>query len=174
MFNIEIEKKFLAAHIPAEIHNAHSIRLFDVYFPDDPTKEAHLRARKANQNFKLTKKIPVIGSHSTAHLETTIALEPAEFASITKGHTRIIEKDRYNIDLHGHRTQVDVFIGKLAGLVLIEISFEDEIHMRGFKPPSCCGPEVTNEDFIIGGLLAACTYDDIRPHLDRLGYRPVH
>lgn len=173
MFNIEIEKKYLAAHLPRVIKNVEPIRLFDVYFPDDPAEEAHLRARKSNNNYELTKKIPVVGPHSTARLETTIALSRAEFESITAGHERIIEKERYKVSISGHRAQVDVFTGKLAGLILIEINFEDEVHMRGFNKPSCCGTEITDESFIIGGLLAACTYEDIKPHLDRLGYQPI-
>ena len=62
MKTIEIEKKFLIKNLPNL--NVEPIEMIDVYLPEK-TKHAHLRARKQNNNYELTKKAPIKENNSS-------------------------------------------------------------------------------------------------------------
>lgn len=73
----------------------------------------------------------------------------------------------------GCPAEVDVFQGKLKGLVMVDFEFKDEDHLAKFTKPREALAEVSNVDFLAGGLLAGKSYDDIRPQLAKFGYEPV-
>lgn len=171
MFNIEIQRNYLASRVPEEISGVEPVHMVDVFFPADVSVESHLRARRYGDSYELTKLIPVVGSHSTAHLEQSISLDPAEFESVIAGNHRAIVKDRFNVRIAGLRAEVDVFRGRLEGLVIIEISFEDEVHTKGYAPPLCCGADVTDEEFIVAGQLAGKSFEDLAPVLEPFHYQ---
>jgi CYTH domain-containing protein len=168
----ELELTFLAASVP-DLSQAHAVAMEDVYFPDDVALHPRLRLRHRGGSFEITKKLPVPGADSSQHTESTIPLTPSEYEALARGHTRRIVKTRYHYDLMGQRAEIDVFDGGLAGLVLIDFEFESRYQLDGFVRPPECLADVTNEDFLAGGLLAGKTYDDIATDLARFDYRPI-
>jgi CYTH domain-containing protein len=52
---------------------------------------------------------------------------------------------------------VDVFEGALAGLVLAEAEFDDDVSLRAFMPPAATVAEVTRDQRLSGGRLAVTT-----------------
>jgi adenylate cyclase len=168
---LELELTFLAARVPGELHHAQGKAMLDIYVPELGVPHPRLRLRQRGDLFEITKKLPVASGDASAHSETTIPLTEAEFEALAPSSSKHVTKTRYNITLDGHDAEVDVFGGDLSGLVLIDFEFATEAEKAHFSPPDVCLADVTQEDFIAGGLLAGKTYADIEPELDRLNYR---
>jgi CYTH domain-containing protein len=171
--SIELERTFLAKAIPQELRSSLPERVVDVYMPDDLNTHPQLRVRRRGQKYEITKKTPIEGDVSHM-LEQTIPLGSAEFASLITGHSRLVEKDRYKVYINTFEAEVDVFSGPLEGLVLIDFEFPSKEAKDAFVPPAVCLAEVTQEDFIAGGLLAGRAYADIAKDLARFNYQPLH
>ena len=63
------------------------------------------------------------------------------------------------------------FADELKGLVLIDFEFSTENEKSTFKIPDIALADVTQEEFIAGGLLAGKTYNDISSELKRFNYK---
>ena len=61
----------------------------------------------------------------------------------------------------------------MAGLVLIDFEFDSIDEKSNFRMPSMALADVTQEDFIAGGLLAGKKYSDIAPELNRFEYKRI-
>lgn len=170
---IELERTFLARSFPPTMQGVQPIRLKDVYVPDTGTLHPRLRLRKKGDRYEITKKVPIAGADASAHTETTIPLEQDEYEALARSSTKFVEKDRYNVDIDGYSAEVDVFVGVLKGLVLIDFEFETAADMDAFIQPDVCLADVTQEDFIAGGLLAGRTYADIAHDLAWFDYVPL-
>ena len=171
--SIEQELTYLAAALPTEINAATPTRLKDIYIPETDDIHPQLRLRKKGQGYEITKKIPLVEGDASAHTELTISLEENEFVALEGASKRVVEKDRYNVEISGHPAEVDVFVGELSGLVLIDFEFDDEDSKSKFIAPGICLADVTQEPFIAGGILAGKTYADIEPQLKGFGYSPL-
>lgn len=164
---VEHELTFLATDLPPELTASTPERIVDVYVPSDPAQHPRLRLRRRGERFELTKKLPVRAGDASAHRELTIPLTAEEFEELAVGDRRV-EKVRHQAEVQGHRVEVDVFTGALAGLVLIDVEFGSRAELLGYAPPDFFGPDVTQEDLIAGGLLAGRRFADIAPDLEQL------
>ena len=167
---MEYELTFLLAEIPSEAKEISGITMEDSYLPNDLAVHPRLRIRRKGDEYFLTKKTPVSEGDASAHLEQTIKLDRAEYDALREASTRRVSKTRYAVSIAGHECEVDVFDGMLTGLALIDFEFESKDAMSRFEAPDICGADVTQENFIAGGLLAGRSIDDIKTELDRLGY----
>ena len=170
---LELECTFLAKALPVEIKGATPKRLIDIYIPESGTDHPRLRLRQKGDDFELTKKTPVQDSDASAHNEITIPLDVVEFNALSKSSAKRVIKDRYFVDINGHPAEVDVFLEELEGLVLIDFEFSSRSEQESFIAPSVCLADVTQENFIAGGLLAGKSYRDIKGELDRFEYVPL-
>jgi CYTH domain-containing protein len=170
---VELEFTFLAAALPAEIEGTTPKRLVDVYFPETGAVHPHLRLRKKGDDMEITKKQPITEGDASAQLETTIKLSQDEYDTLYTASNRRVVKDRYNVVIDGFPAEVDVFLENLKGLVLIDFEFESEEARAAFKTPAICLADVTQEEFIAGGLLAGKGYADIAEGLSRFSYTPI-
>lgn len=168
--SLELELTYLAAAMPVELSSATPVVMEDVYFPEDPDVHAHLRLRAKNDHYEITKKVSVIEGDASAHIESTIVLDQDEYEALKKASARTIIKDRYQVKLDGHDAEVDVFKGKLAGLVLIDFEFTTYEEKESFIPPKVCLVDVTQEEFVAGGVLSGKSYEDIAGKLNSFGY----
>ena len=169
---IEYELTFLAREIPVEIKDVSPVKFRDIYLPES-VEHPHLRIRQKGDSYEITKKVPVHNEDSSEQLEQTIPLEPAEFKALLKVSNKTLEKDRYLVKIDGHSAEVDVFKGDLKGLVLIDFEFENEKQKAAFQPPACCLVDVTQEEFVAGGILAGKTYSDFESELKKLDYHKI-
>ncbi|HSX32479.1 MAG TPA: hypothetical protein VLF43_04395 [Candidatus Saccharimonadales bacterium] len=171
---VEYELTYLAREIPIEIRQAQPLRMVDFYVPEDQALHPHLRLRRKGKGYEITKKLQVTEGDASVHTEQTIPLDQTEFESLSSGHSRIVEKDRYEVIINGRPAEVDIFSGKLTGLVMIDFEFLSEADKQAFTPPSCCLADVTQAEFVMGGMLSGKSYDDISTKLTELGYQPLH
>lgn len=170
---LELELTYLAARLPEEVLEAKPKRLTDFYVPGDLAIHPRLRIRQKGDRYELTKKLPAAGDDASQHHEQTLPLTAEEFDTLSQATSRAVSKDRYEVTINGRAAEVDVFRGELKGLVLIDFEFASHEEMNSFTRPDVCGADVTQEDFIAGGLLAGRTYADISGDLDRLGYKRI-
>lgn len=171
--DVEYELTYLAAFLPKEIAETRPVEMDDAYFPERPEIHAKLRVRARANRYEITKKITVAEGDASAHVESTIALTLEEYECLTRNSGRRIRKSRYHVLIDGQAAEVDVFKGRLSGLVLIDFEFSSSEEMSSFIPPACCLIEVTQEEFLAGGVLSASAYGDIEEKLTSLGYKAI-
>jgi adenylate cyclase len=170
---IELEFTYLASALPAEIHSVTPKRLVDVYVPEGVVDHPVLRIRQRGDVLELTKKVPINAGDFSAHYEMTVSLNRPEYDALNTVSKRRIVKDRYKVMIDGFPAEVDVFQDELKGLVLIDFEFSGKQEQETFVVPSICLADVTQEEFLAGGLLSGKKYADIAKKLEKYNYRPI-
>ncbi len=168
---IEIERTFLAKRIPEGLSDCDFIEIKDTYFPKS-SFHPKIRLRKKGGYYELTKKKPVNDDPSHQE-EQTIKLTREEYESFKSIDGRVIHKNRYFLPFNNRVAEVDVFLDKLKGLVLIDFEFNNPVERDSFSMPDFCLADVTNEDFIAGGMLCGKSYEDIATELKRFNYKKL-
>lgn len=69
---------------------------------------------------------------------------------------------------------MDVFQDDLEGLVVIDFEFSSLEEKDRFQMPDFCLVDVTQEDFIAGGMLCGKTYKEIEENLNKFNYTKFH
>jgi len=139
--SMEIERKFLVADLP-DLSTAHKAVVRQGYLtaPDDSTE---LRLRQKNDSYFLTLK----GSGGLVRVERETKLSVDQFDTFwpeTAG--RRVEKERYTGTLpDGQVFELDIFLGDLAPLRLVEVEFTSEEAARAYAPPTWFGDDVTED-----------------------------
>ena len=62
----------------------------------------------------------------------------------------------------------------MEGLVLVDIEFETPEEKNAFMMPDFCLVDVSQEEFIAGGMLAGKKYRDIEDDLARYEYKKIY
>jgi len=169
---LEREKTYLARYIPAQINGAQSEVIRDIYIPAE-ADHATIRLRRRGDKLELTKKEPVVGTDSSRQNEHTILLTQAEYNAFEPISNKELIKRRYYCTIYGHDAEIDIFQGKLAGLVMIDFEFPSDEAMASFEPLECCLADVTQDIVSAAGWLAGKSYQDIASQLADLGYQPL-
>lgn len=120
---MEIERKFLVDFDKwDDLQKPTPIKIVQAYLHSDQKKTVRLRI-KGDKGY-ITIKGETFGI-SRMEYEYEIPLKDAE-EMIVQFSDKIIEKDRYEMKIVDHLWEIDVFHGKLSGLVLAEIELETE------------------------------------------------
>lgn len=108
--------------------------------PEDSTE---LRLRQKNDKFFLTLK----GSGAMVRVEREAEISSQQFETFwpeTEG--RRVEKERYTGNLPDGRVfELDVFLGNLAPLRLVEVEFQSKAEAVAYTPPGWFGTDVTSD-----------------------------
>src|SRR6476646_3084786 len=135
----EIERKFLVSDPPDEIGTQPATHIRQGYLSIEPA-EVRVRSRDDEQHELTVKSVGGL-----TRTEVSVALTPEQFEELWPLARRSVEKDRSTYGVGGWTAEVDVYTGKLAGLLVVEIEFPTEDDAAGFTPPSWFGPEVTDD-----------------------------
>jgi CYTH domain-containing protein len=165
---IELEKNYLIKNIPPELKNCKFKEVLDIYIPKEVPHPV-LRIRKNGESFEMTKKQP-FGPDLSQQTEDTIILSEAEFATLQKLPGKRVRKNRYYFSYRGRMLEIGVFQDDLLGLVLVDVEFVSKQEMDAFKMPDFCLADVSQVDFLAGGMLCGKSYNDIEPRLKPFGY----
>lgn len=165
----ELERTFLARELPPTLQECECKEMLDIYLPQG-AQHPHLRIRKRGDIYEMTKKQPIEIGDSSRQLETTIPLSKEEFDDLAVIKGRRVQKTRYYYPYEGRRLEIDVFSGNLAGLVLIDVEFASIEEKDAFVIPDFCLADVTQEEFVAGGMLCGKLYQDIEGMLNQFGY----
>jgi len=182
---VEFEKTYLLRYVPppilqesgrteflrnsvAGMKGCDSVKIADIYIP---ATAAHpiIRIRKMGDKLELTKKQPVAGNDSSEQSEQTIELTKEEFAAFRAVPGKELVKTRYFMG----NAQIDVFHGRLEGLVTADFEFKSRQEMEAFRHPVFCLADVTQEKAFAGGMLCGKSYRGIEPVLQRFGYKKI-
>ncbi len=100
--------------------------------------------------------------------EITISLKEGEFKKIwplTRDY--FLTKTRYFIPLNGGLTaELDVFSGKLSGLVIAEVEFNSQEQMQNFAAPEWFGCDCTEQKQSANIYLAGRTYAQVKKYFN--------
>ncbi len=172
VFMIELERTFLAKQLPDGLKTCKSKEIYDIYIPKVIAQHAPIRIRKNGDKYELTKKQPVVKEDHSVLEEQTIILSRNEFELLEKEISgRRVRKTRYYYPCNGKVAEIDVFLDALTGLVLIDFEFNSEDEKKEFKMPFFCLAEVSQEDFVAGGMLCGKRYADLEKDLARYNYQ---
>ncbi len=167
----EVERTFLAKQLP-DLSRCKSAEIIDIYIPKS---DAHpkMRIRKNGDKFIITKKVPVKEKDASVYEEQNIFLTEDEFATFSVLDGKKVHKIRYEYFYKDKKAEIDVFQGSLSGLALVDFEFDTEQEKDAFEMPDFCLAEVTQEEFIAGGMLCGKSFEDIKDKLEKFGYKKV-
>lgn len=143
---MEIERKYQVMRMP-DLANAQVREIEQGYLCKNPV----VRIRKSNEQYYLTYKGKL---RSQAGQEATHVCEEVEVPLTRKAYLHLcgktddnlITKTRYVLQLSdGHKAELDVFHGKLQGLVFVEVEFADLEDADRFEPPAWFGENVSGD-----------------------------
>lgn len=168
---LELERTFLAKQLPDGLKQCKSKEIIDIYIPKVIAEHAPIRIRKNGDKYEITKKQPVVKEDHSILEEQTIILSKNEFELLEREISgRRVRKTRYYYPCNGKTAEVDVFTDALTGLILIDFEFTSKEEKDAFKMPFFCLADVTQEDFIAGGMLCGKRYSDLEKDLAKYGY----
>ena len=148
-----------------------ALEIIDIYFPKSSIHPT-LRIIKSDDKFEITKK-ELINGNSPHKEEQTIILSEKEFNELKKVDGKILHKTRYYYNHKNKIAEIGIFQGNLKGLVLVDFEFETNEQKNSFKIPYFCLVEVTNEEFLAGGMLCGKSYEEIEEKLKKFNYKKI-
>lgn len=169
---IEIEKTYLAKFLPSDLKSCKSEKMLDIYLPKE-SKHAKLRIRQKGESYVITKKTVIDKNDVSTQLEEHIRLSTEEFKSFSKISGNKISKTRYYYPYKNYTAEIDIFSGKLKGLVLVDFEFKNKKEFKNFIMPEFCLADVTQEEIIAGGVLSHNTMNSIGKVLKKFSYRKI-
>jgi len=149
---MEIERKFLLHKALWDaLEKPSPKKIIQAYLVNTPEKTVRVRI-KGTKGY-LTIKGPTKGL-SRSEFEYEIPLNDAE-ALIEQFGEKVIDKDRYELLVEGKLWEVDVFHGKLEGLLLAEIELQNE--EETFSIPEWISTEVSHDpEYFNARLIDRC------------------
>jgi len=169
---IELERTFLAKHLPENLISAKKKEILDIYIPASAI-HPNLRIRKNGDTYEMTKKKPINKDDPSQLRESTIRLNEHEFNDLSLIPGKKVRKIRHFYPHNNHTAQFDIFCDELNGLVLIDFEFDSINEKDRFNMPDFCLVDITKEDFIAGGMLSGKSYQDIEKNLQKFNYKPI-
>ena len=149
---MEIERKFLIEHLPADLSCFKRLEIEQAYLCTNPV----VRIRRQDNDFYLTYK----GKGLMTREEYNLPLTKEAYMHLKeKADGIIIAKKRYLIPImepsfaNGYRLpdkpldlkiELDIFDPPLSPLIIAEVEFPDEEMANAFIPPAWLGEDVTS------------------------------
>ncbi len=145
----EIERKFCVRKMP-DLTACTGVEISQGYIAVDED-DTEVRLRRKDKRFYQTVKI----GKGVQRTEVEVELSRAQFDTLwplTAG--RRVEKVRYEIAEGVWTIELDVYCGRLKGLVVAEVEFETVAESSRFVPPPWFGRDVTDDDRYKNATLA--------------------
>lgn len=172
MEEIEIERTFLVKALPPDLQKYPHKILLDIYIPST-SRHPSLRLRQKGESYEMTKKYWLDENDHSEQKEVTIPLSEEEFAELSAIKGKHVKKLRYYYPYNGLTAEIDVFQDDLAGLVVADFEFASTEDKLAFTMPDWCLVDVTQEEFVAGGMLCGKSYTDIEKDLQSFGYDKI-
>jgi CYTH domain-containing protein len=168
---VERERRYLLQDLPAGMSRAdHHLQITDNYISGTRLRLRKVRDPKTNKwVVKFTQKFAPDTDDLSRTAITNTYLNPIEAETLAIFEANEIRKNRYHFEFDGRQFSVDMFLGDLFGLVLAEVSFDNDDELENFSPPPFALAEVTNNELFSGGRLSQLSFADLKDELIRLG-----
>jgi len=145
---LEIERKFLVDEVPRGLDIGSRDEIEQGYLA---LGESQVRLRRQGDRTLLTAK----RGRGMTREEVEVALEPDAFEELwplTEG--RRLEKTRLTSKAGDSTVEIDVYRGRLTGLIVAEVEFDDADSARAFSPLPWFSRELTGDPLYSNQRLA--------------------
>jgi len=168
---VERERRYLLQDLPEGLSRAdHHLQITDNYISGTRLRLRKVRDPKTNKwVVKFTQKFAPDTDDLSRTTITNTYLNPIEADTLAIFEANEIRKNRYHFQFEGRQFSVDMFLGDLFGLVLAEVSFDNDDELENFSPPPFALAEVTNNELFSGGRLSQLSFADLKDELIRMG-----
>ena len=168
---VERERRYLLQDLPEGLTRADPhVQITDNYISGTRLRIRKVRDPRTNKwVVKFTQKFAPNPSDYSRTIITNTYLNALEAESLSMFDANEIRKNRYKFQYEGREFAVDMFLGDLFGLVLAEVSFENDDELESFPKPAFAIADVTNHELFTGGRLSQLTFEDIRREIVRDG-----
>lgn len=136
---MEIERKFIPINLPEDLNQFENHKIEQAYLNTAPV----IRIRKQDDEYVLTYK----GGGMMAREEYNLPLNKESYYHLLeKADGNVITKTRFYIPIHdGLTAELDIFEGKFAGMLLVEVEFDSVEQANSFISPEWFGKDVTHD-----------------------------
>jgi adenylate cyclase len=145
----EIERKFTIDEVPDGLLEGRGSAIRQGYLSIEPV-EVRIRSYDGDSH-----ELTVKSLGGLSRTEVNVPLTADQFEELWQLVERVVEKIRHDLELGGHTVEVDVYGGKLEGLVVAEVEFSTEREAVDFARPPWFGTEVTDDKRYRNAALAA-------------------
>jgi len=168
---VERERRYLLQDLPPGLTRAdHHLQITDNYITGTRLRIRKVRDPKTNKWIvKFTQKFAPNPEDLSRTIITNTYLNATEAETLSIFEANEIRKNRYRFEFEGRKFSVDMFLGDLFGLVLVEVSFETDEELDSFPKPPFAIADVTNNEIFSGGRLSELTFEDIRNEIASSG-----
>jgi CYTH domain-containing protein len=166
---VERERRYLLQDLPEGMTRADPhVQITDNYITGTRLRLRKVREPRTNKwTVKFTQKFAPNSEDFSRTVITNTYLNAAEYEALSVFEANEIRKNRYPFEWEGRKFTIDMFLGDLFGLVLAEVSFENDQELDGFPKPPFAIAEVTNNELFTGGKLCDLKFADIRDEIKR-------
>ena len=169
---VERERRFLMRDLPEGMTRADPhLQITDNYMTGSRLRLRKVREPRSNKwTVKFTQKFAPNPEDLSRTIITNTYLNALEAEVLsTVFNSNEIRKNRYKFEFEGRKFAVDMFLGDLFGLVLAEVSFENDEELDQFTKPPFALADVTNEEMFTGGRLCQMTFSEVRTEIASRG-----
>lgn len=165
----ERERRYLLQDLPEGLTRASPhLQITDNYISGTRLRIRKVRDPQTNKwTVKFTQKFAPDSQNFAVTTITNIYLNALEAETLGMFDANEIRKNRYPFEFEGRKFSVDMFLGDLFGLVLAEVSFDNDEELNNYPKPPFAIAEVTNNELFTGGKLCGLTFADIRNAISR-------
>src|ERR1044072_4904598 len=137
-------------------------QIFDDYTAWPEYRLRQIRVPQTREWVRIKEEIDI----ADAREEISRTLLPGEGGADNMHPDKEIRKNRYFYP--DTELVIDVFLGKLWGLILAQVSFKDEKEAADFLPPEFALMEVSDNKFFRGECLAEANFEEVKAEFERL------
>lgn len=161
-YRSELRRLYLFEHLPEPVTRADAhLQIFDNYLAGTRLRLRLVRVPETKEWTRILQQ-RLAGDEGPESLKTAeIYLDESEYHAFESFEGREIRKNRYFYDAGGRQIELDVFLGRLWGLNMARVTFENEEEMRAFEFPFTA-VEVTASEFFDGAILVDKTFADVQ------------
>src|SRR5713226_5931699 len=143
---VERERRYLLQDLPEGLDRSdHHFQITDNYITGTGLRIRKVRDPRTNKwTVKFTQKFAPNPADLSRTIITNIYLNATEAEVLSIFEANEIRKNRYPFEFKGRKFSIDMFLGELFGLVLAEISFENDEELDSFPNPPFAIADVTN------------------------------
>ena len=166
---IERERRYLLQDLPEGLTRAdHHLQITDNYITGSRLRIRKVRDPRTNKwTVKFTQKFAPDPDDLSRTFITNTYLNALEAEVLSMFNANEIRKNRYSFEHEGRKFSVDMFLGDLFGLVLAEVSFDNDAELDSYQTPPFALADVTNNYLFSGGKLCELTFSDLREEIRR-------
>ena len=163
-YKSEFRRVFLIETLPEPLTRASShLQIFDNYIENTRLRLRSVRVPETKKwSWSLEHRFPPNENDLSVWKVAQVVLNENEYHVFEKFEGREIRKNRYFYEFGGKQLELDVFIGKLWGLNMAKVVFENIEEMQNFEIPPFVIREVTNNHFFIGENLIGKVFADVQ------------